>query len=202
MKSLRRPTAATVREFLAAQAKLGFTYTAVGATASLPPTGYVVDHTRIKLGEGEEVFTRAKAALGRWEQFRLGWVEAWPPETPIQTGEVVAVVARRVGLWWLSACRVVYVVDEPGSVSRYGFAYGTLPDHAGAGEERFLVEWDRASGEVWYDILAFSRPQWLLTRLGYRYMRRLQKRFGRESAAAMVRAVGNPERGTNGEEGR
>jgi uncharacterized protein (UPF0548 family) len=197
MKSLRRPSADTVREFLAAQAKLGFTYTAVGATASLPPTGYVVDHTRIKLGEGEEVFAKAKAALGRWDQFRLGWVEAWPPETPIRTGEVVAVVARRVGFWWLNACRIVYVVDELGPVCRYGFAYGTLPDHAGSGEERFLVEWDRASGEVWYDLLAFSRPQWFLSRLGYRYMRRLQKRFGRESAAAMVRAVGNPERGKN-----
>ena len=189
MKSLRRPTATMVRDFLAAQATFDFTYTAVGATASLPPAGYLVDHTRTKLGEGEEVFTEAKDALGRWEQFRLGWVEAWPPETPIQRGEVVAIVARRFGVWWLSACRVVYVVDEPGSVSRYGFAYGTLPDHAGSGEERFLVEWDRASGEVWYDILAFSRPQWLLTRLGYRYMRRLQKRFGRESAAAMLRAV-------------
>ena len=199
MKLLRKPSDASVREFLAAQSKLDFTYTAVGATASLPPAGYLVNHTRIKLGEGEEVFTKAKAALGRWEQFRLGWVEAWPPETPIQTGEVVAVVARRVGLWWLSACRIVYVVDEPGSVSRYGFAYGTLPDHAGSGEERFLVEWDRASGEVWYDILAFSRPHWLLTRLGNRCLRRLQKRFGRESAAAMVRAVGNLERGKIGE---
>ena len=189
MKLLRRPSDMAVRDFLAAQAKFDFTYTAVGATASVLPIGYQVDHTRIKLGEGEEVFTNAKAALGRWEQFRLGWVEAWPPETPIRTGEVVAVVARRFGLWWLSACRVVYVVDEPGSVSRYGFAYGTLPDHAGSGEERFLVEWDRASGEVWYDILAFSRPRWLLTRLGYRYMRRLQKRFGRESAAAMLGAV-------------
>jgi uncharacterized protein (UPF0548 family) len=202
MKSLRRPTAPMVREFLAAQAKLGFTYTAVGATASLPPTGYVVDHTRIKLGEGEEVFTRAKDALRRWEQFRLGWVVAWPPETPIRRGEVVAIVARRLGVWWLGACRIVYVVDEPGSVSRYGFAYGTLPDHAGSGEERFLVEWDRASGEVGYDILAFSRPRWLLTRLGIRYMRRLQKRFGSESAAAMVRAVGHPGRGANREEGR
>ncbi len=66
MKSLRRPTAAMIRKFLAAQAKLDFTYTAVGATASLPPTGYVVDHTRIKLGEGEEVFTKAKDALRRW----------------------------------------------------------------------------------------------------------------------------------------
>ncbi len=75
--------------------------------------------------------------------------------------------------------------------ARYGFAYGTLPDHAETGEERFLVEWDRMSGEVWYDILAFSRPHVVLTRLGYPYMRRIQRRFGRESAAAMLRAVAN-----------
>ena len=188
MVSLRRPTSQVIREFLASQSKLGFTYTGVGATAGVPPAGYVVDHTRIKLGEGEEVFTRARAALLRWEQFRLGWLEAWSSKTTIETGDVVAVVARLVGLWWLNACRIVYVVDEE---RRYGFAYGTLPDHAGAGEERFLVEWDRASGDVWYDILAFSRPHLLLTRLGYPYMRRVQRRFGRESAAAMVRAVGN-----------
>ena len=189
MKSLRRPSDATLKDFLAAQAKLAFTYTAVGATATTPPPGYVVDHTRTRLGEGEEVYTRARAALGRWEQFRLGWVEVWPPETPIRTGEVVAIVARQVGLWWLNACRIVYVVDEPGSVSRYGVANGTLPDHAGRGEERFLVEWDRASGAVWYDVLAFSRPHQPLTRLAYPYMRSVQKRFGRESAAAMIRAV-------------
>ncbi len=192
MLSLRRPSIETIREFLASQSKLGFTYTAVGATASLPPAGYTVDHSRIKLGEGEEVFTKAKAALGRWEQFRLGWVEAWSPETPIRTGEVVAIIARNLGLWFVNACRIVYVLEEPGSVSRYGFASGTLPDHAGTGEERFLVEWNRASGEVWYDILAFSRPHTFLARLGYPSMRRVQTRFGRESAAAMVRAVNNP----------
>jgi uncharacterized protein (UPF0548 family) len=135
------------------------------------------------------LFTRAKAALGRWDQFRLTWLEAWPTETPIQTGEVVAVLAHKFGLWWLNACRIVYVVDEPGPIRRFGFAYGTLPDHAGTGEERFLVEWDPASDEVWYDILAFSRPHQLLTRLGYPYMRRVQKRFGKASAAAMVSAV-------------
>ena len=191
MVSLRRPSTETIREFLASQSKLGFTYTAVGATASLPPADYVVDHTRIKLGQGEEVFMKAKAALGRWQQFRLGWVEVWSPETPIQTGEVVAVIARNLGLWWLNACRIVYVVDEEEPIQRYGFAYGTLPDHAGTGEERFLVERDRASGEVWYDILAFSRPHLLLTRLGYPFVRRVQKRFGKESAAAMLKAVGN-----------
>ena len=190
MVSLRRPSTETMRDFLASQSKLGFTYTAVGATATLPPAGYTVDHTRIKLGQGEEVFTKARAALGRWEQFRLGWMEAWSPKTTIETGDVVAVVARQVGVWWLNACRIIYVVDEKEPNERYGFAYGTLPDHAGTGEERFLVEWDRATGEVWYDILAFSRPHLLLTWLGYPYMRRVQKRFGRESAAAMLKAVG------------
>ena len=63
MVSLRRPSTETIRGFLTVQSKLGFTYTAVGATASLPPADYVVDHTRIKLGQGEEVFMKAKAAL-------------------------------------------------------------------------------------------------------------------------------------------
>ena len=200
MVSLRRPSTETIRGFLTVQSKLGFTYTAVGATASLPPADYVVDHTRIKLGQGEEVFMKAKAALGRWQQFRLGWVEVWSPETPIQTGEVVAVIARNLGLWWLNACRIVYVVDEEEPIQRYGFAYGTLPDHAGTGEERFLVEWNSVSGEVWYDILAFSRPHLLLTRLGYPFVRRVRKRFAKVSAAAMLRAVNNVERGSNREE--
>jgi uncharacterized protein (UPF0548 family) len=189
MGLLSRPSAATVRDFLAAQAKLDFTYPAVGATASTPPSGYVVDHTRIKLGEGEGTYRAARAALERWDQFRLGWVEAWPPGAPIRSGEVVASVARCLGLWWVNVCRIVYLVDEDGPVTRFGFANGTLPGHAEAGEERFLVEWDRASGEVWYDILAFSRPNRLLVRLGYPYMRWVQKRFGRDSAEAMVRAV-------------
>lgn len=198
MVSLRRPSSEMIRAFLASQSDLDFTYEAVGATARVPPDGYAVDHTRIKLGEGEEVFLRAKAALGRWDQFRLGWVEAWPSQATIEAGGIVAVVAHELGLWWLNACRIAYVLDEPGPVGRYGFAYGTLPDHAGTGEERFLVEWDRASGEVRYDILAFSRPHQFLTRLGYPYLRRVQKRFGKESAAAMLKAVGDgPERASD-----
>src|SRR5690349_21955917 len=110
MLLLRRPSTETLREFLAAQSKLGFTYSAVGATATVPPAGYAVDHTRIKLGEGERAFERAKAALGRWDQFRLGWLEAWSPSITIASGDIVAVVARTFGLWWLNAARVVYIV--------------------------------------------------------------------------------------------
>ena len=190
MLSLRKPSAERLREFLAAQSKLDLTYAAVGATAAVPPAGYVVDRTRIKLGEGARTFAAAKAALERWDHFRLGWVETWPPETPIQAGQVVAVVARLFGLWWLNACRIVYVVSEEAPVQRYGFAYGTLPEHAESGEERFTVEWHRADDAVWYDILAFSRPQQLLPRLGYSFTRKLQRRFARDSAAAMRRTVG------------
>ena len=189
MLSLRKPSADALHRFLAAQQELPFTYEAVGATAETPPAGYVVDRTRIKLGEGEPVFRSAIAALRRWGQFNLGWVEAWPSDTPIQSGEVVAVMGRAIGVWWLNACRVVYIVDETGPISKFGFAYGTLPGHVESGEERFLVEWDRSDDAVWYDILAFSRPNHVLTRLGYPVVRRLQKRFGRDSAASMLRAV-------------
>jgi uncharacterized protein (UPF0548 family) len=194
MISLRRPSIGAIRGFLASQSNLGLTYPAVGATATVPPAGYTVDHTRIKLGESEEVFTRAKAALRSREQFRLGWMEAWSPKTTIEPGDPVAISARILGLWWLNACRVVYVIDEEEPIIRFGFGYGTLPAHAGIGEERFLVEWTRESGEVWYDILAFSRPHGMLARLGYPYMRWVQKRFGRELAAVMRRAIGDKAR--------
>jgi uncharacterized protein (UPF0548 family) len=189
MLFLRKPTAAAIRAFLATQARLDLTYSAMGATTTNMPAGYIVDHTRMRLGAGEKVFAAAQEALERWQQFRLGWVEASPADTPIKEGQVVAILARSVGLWWLNACRILIVVDEDGPVKRFGFTYGTLPDHAGTGEERFLVEWDRSDDSVWYDILAFSRPRHFLARLGYPWMRRAQKRFGRESAAVMRRTV-------------
>lgn len=182
---IRRPTDPVIQAFLQAQARLDFTYSETGATAATPPTNYAVDHTRIWLGSGEEVFRRAKSGLEGWKQFDLGWLKAFPGDTPIRSGEVLAVVARTLGLSSLNAARIVYVVDEP---RRFGFAYGTLPGHVEQGEERFLVEQTEDDG-VWYDIVAMSRPRHLLTKIGYRLVRRLQKRFGRESAAAMVRAV-------------
>lgn len=183
---LRKPTPEAIHRFLKHQRELDFTYQGVGATASKPPPGYVVDQTRVRLGEGEVVFAAAKLALESWEHFRLGWTGAWPTDVPIREGEVVAVLARSLGLWWLNACRIVYVIDEP--LERFGFAYGTLPAHAESGEERFSIEMER-DGTVWYDILAFSRPNYTLARIGYPYVRRVQKRFAQDSATAMKQAV-------------
>jgi uncharacterized protein (UPF0548 family) len=189
MFSLSKPSPELIRRFIDSQKQLDFTYQDVGATAGVPPAGFSIDHTRVQLGVGEAVFQRGKLALDRWEHFSLGWIEAWPADAPIQRSEVVAVVARAFGQWSINASRIVYVVDQMGPTRRYGFAYGTLPGHVESGEERFVVEWDQATGTVWYDILAFSRPRHVLARIGYPLVRRLQKRFGRESAAAMVRAA-------------
>ncbi len=95
--------------------------------------------------------------------------------------------ARSFGFWSLNACRVVYVLDEPGECkAKFSFAYGTLPDHAERGEERFTVEWLN-DDSVWYDLYAFSRPQHPLVKAGAPAGRMLQKRFARESLAAMRR---------------
>ncbi len=184
-----KPTTAAIRDFLAGQQRLDFSYAAVGATRTTPPLGFVVDPTRAKLGSGAATFTAAKAALRRWEQFHLGWVEITDPDTPLEPGRCVAVLARVFGVWSLNACRIVYTVDEE---HRFGHAYGTLPAHAERGEERFLVEYDPADDAVWFDILAFSRPNGLLMKLGYPFVRRKQRQFARDAVAAMRRAVASP----------
>jgi uncharacterized protein (UPF0548 family) len=102
---------------------------------------------------------------------------------------VVAVQARTLGIWTLSAARVVYVLNEVEAVSTFGFAYGTLPDHVERGEERFLIEWDQDNDAVTYDILAFSQPRHPLVRIGSPLARSLQKRFARESLMRMRTAV-------------
>jgi uncharacterized protein (UPF0548 family) len=186
---IRKPEDARIRDHLAAQAVLPFLYRAVGATRATPPAGYVVDHGRVVLGRGAEAFQRARAAVRRWDMFRLGWVELFPSAPPLRVGETVGVLVRRLGLWSLNACRIVYVVDEAGPVERFGFAYGTLPGHAVEGEERFTVEWHRADDSVWYDLLAFSRLRHPLAWVGFPLARRIQRRFAGDSQRAMVEAV-------------
>ena len=119
----------------------------------------------------------------------LDWVELLWPETSIQVGSTVGIMVQQLGIWSLNPCRIIYTLEENGSTEKFGFAVGTLPDHGLCGEERFVVSWCRSNDTVWYDLLAFSRPHQWLTRLGYWYVRRLQKRFGAGSLQAMEKAV-------------
>ena len=148
-------------------------------------SSFTVDHNRIELGHGGAAFARAKSALRAWKMFDLPWVRLCWPTAPVEPHQAVAIAVRHFGFWSLNAARIVYVIDEP---ARFGFAYGTLHDHAESGEERFSVEM-LDDGSVWYDLYAFSRPRAFAARLAYPVSRALQRRFARDSLIAMRRAV-------------
>ena len=182
---LKEPSDFTINKFIASQRDRPFTYSAVGETDGTPPEGFIVDHNRIQLGHGKHLYEHVLSALQQWEEFDLGWVSIVPKGVPIEIGATVAVKARAFGTWSLNATRIVYVVNERNAVERFGFAYGTLPDHVECGEERFTIEFHESDESVWYDILAFSKPQHPLVKMAYPLARGLQKRFARDSMDRM-----------------
>lgn len=188
--TLRLPETDWLGRFREEMRDVAFSYGAVGATRddAARPAGFDVDHNRARLGSGEVVWARACAAMRAWTMFPGPWTRIAPAEAPIRVGEVVAMQAKAFGVWWVNACRIVYVINETGSVRRFGFAYGTLPAHVESGEERFSVEM-RENGEVWYDVRAFSRPRYWPVRLAKPLARRLQRRFVEDSKRAMQEAV-------------
>jgi uncharacterized protein (UPF0548 family) len=182
---LRRPSLGAIEAFLTAQRKQTFSYPEVGATRRQTPPGYTIDHNRVCLGRGAEIFRRATELLNDWRMFDLGWVEVFPKSMRIESDATVAVLVHHFGIWSLNAARVIYVLEE---ARRYGFAYGTLQDHAEQGEERFSIEWS-SDDSVWYDLFAFSRPRQWQARIGRPISRMLQKRFAADSKASMTKAI-------------
>jgi uncharacterized protein (UPF0548 family) len=150
------------------------------------PPGYVVDHNRERLGTGSSAFGAAVSAVREWKMFDVGWVDLIRTDTPVEVGANVAILVNRFGFWFLNSARIVYVIEEQ---RRFGFAYGTLEQHAEQGEERFSVEWDSQDDSVFFDILAFSKPRLWAARVALPLTRGLQKKFARDSMAAMQRAV-------------
>jgi len=73
--------------------------------------------------------------------------------------------------------------------ANFGFAYGTLPNHAEMGEEIFEVLLEPESEEVVYRIRAVSKPRAALARIGYPITRVFQERFRRDSIRALQRAI-------------
>jgi len=189
MYAFRKPSDQRISRCLAAQQQLAFSYVVRGATRNEDSSpGYTIDHNRIYLGSGRDVYEAAKQALQSWRHFQLGWVHKHQPDRPPIVGDTVGVLAQAMGLWVLNVCRVVYVTEEQQPLRRYAFAYGTLPRHVESGEERFQVEWHE-DDSVWYDIYAFSRPNQLITKLAYPYARRKQRQFAKNSMQAMRIAV-------------
>jgi len=189
---LRRPTDREIRERIEEQALLPFTYSEVGATRARAPRGYPLNHHRDPIGTGPGDYGRAVDAIRGWAMYRLPWTTLCWPDRPAEPGSVVAVLVHHFGFWSLNPCRVIYTLDDDdGEVTRFGFAFGTLPGHAEQGEERFTVERRHADDSVWFEIYTFARAHHPLVRLGGPLLPRIQYRFGREAVAAMRRAVGH-----------
>jgi uncharacterized protein (UPF0548 family) len=181
----QRPSREAIDRFVRDSQDLPISYGPIGIVNGETPCRDL-DEATVTIGRGRTDFERAKSALAAWKQFDIGWVEVVPRHAPVEVGTVVAVLIRHLGFWSLNGCRVLYTVGGDG---RFGFAYGTLTNHAESGEELFEVRLDPGNDDVTYRIRATSRPQAVLARIGQPIVRRLQARFRRDSASAMKRAM-------------
>ncbi|WP_295825762.1 DUF1990 family protein [uncultured Microbacterium sp.] len=146
------------------------TYDEVGATAGQMPAGYHHVRARRVIGRGPEAFARAADALLSGEVQRRAGARIDLSETPMREGTRVTM---RLGVGILSFRIPCLVVWAERTETRAGFAYGTLPGHPERGEERFTLTLT-PSGEVVFDIAAFSSPGRWFTRLGAPVGRRVQ----------------------------
>jgi uncharacterized protein (UPF0548 family) len=190
----RRPSAHAIDRFLDDSRELPISYRSIGIVRETP-RDRACDEQVVVIGHGKQDFERARAALMTWKQFEIGWVETFPPRACVEVGTVVAVLIRHLGFWSLNGARVLYRVGAADGDARFGFAYGTLTNHAESGEELFEVFIDPRSGDVMYRIRAVSWPQATLARIGQPIVRTLQARFRRDSAQAMTRATRDAARG-------
>ena len=191
---LRRPSAPEIERFLDHSRQLRLSYGPVGIVRQASDRNRFEEHV-VAIGHGEADFQRARTALATWKHFEIGWVQAFPGQASIETGTVVGVLIQHFGFWSLNGARVLYHVSRTEDPARFGFAYGTLTNHAESGEELFEVFIDPRSHDVMYRIRAVSWPQSPLARIGQPVVRLLQARFRRDSAAAMTRAASAIESG-------
>jgi uncharacterized protein (UPF0548 family) len=191
---LQRPSDKTIARFLQDSQDLPLSYGPIGIVRPGSRRNGI-DEATVAIGRGAADFGKARAALIAWKQFDIGWIETFPRAPSLAEGTVVGVLIRHLGFWSLNGCRVVYSVggaEGAEGEDRFGFAYGTLTNHAEAGEELFEVFIDPRSEEVWYRIRATSWPNAALARIGHPIVRALQARFRRHSAGAMARAIAGP----------
>ena len=124
-----RPSSRDIDRFLDGSRTLPLSYGPPGL-AQTGAAGFRVDEDTAAVGSGNAAFARA--------------VEA-----------IVAVAIRHFGFWSLNGCRVLYQTGD-GGASTFGFADGTLTNHAECGEEIFEVRLDPDTGDVGSRIRAVS----------------------------------------------
>src|SRR5687768_11552351 len=111
MMTLKKPTAALIEARRTRHAAEPYAYEGQGLSRDRRAApGYVVDHNRTEIGRGQEAFRRAVAAVRALVMFPKAWIEVFPKTPRIETGEIIAVLARGLGIWSLNFSRIVYVI--------------------------------------------------------------------------------------------
>ena len=199
---LRPPTPAQVAAFLARSCEQAPNYAETGwSLDGRTPAWALAGRHRVRVGQGEACWERARAALRDGQMFQ-DWVLRQQEDVPAggepvqlsRQGGTVALLVRHLGplgrgkwgLYSLIANRVLYLVDEPG---RAGFGYGTLQGHLVRGEERFLLERD-AAGTVWFELSTFSCAALPFARFAQSFVQAAQRRGARHYARMLVQAAG------------
>ncbi len=153
MFSVRKPSPSALDAVARDQREKRLSYLEVGATRVGLPPGYRHSRHAVELGRGESVFVRATEGLRRWQAHLRAGIHVHPGDAPVKNLTVVLAVPL-APVYVTVACRIVHVTEER---RRFGFAYGTLPQHVIEGEEAFVVERDDAD-RVRFVVTAFFRP--------------------------------------------
>ena len=135
------------------------TYRPVGATRTgdLPPRFNHL-HYRLPIGTGEDVYRRAGEAILTFAMHRGTGAQIRATAERAAPGVRLTVGAGPVR----APCEIVWTAQDQ---VKTGFGYGTRPGHPEQGEEAFFVTHDEQD-RVWFHVVAFSRPAWLLMKAG------------------------------------
>jgi uncharacterized protein (UPF0548 family) len=126
----------------------------------------------------------AVGALRHWAAHRGIRARSHPADAPLTVGTTLLVVAPFGPVQLVVPNRIVAVIDDP---DRCGFAYGTLPGHAEAGEELFLAE--QRAGCIELTIRVHARPATALAHLGTPIVHLLQAAAARRYLDAWADAI-------------
>jgi uncharacterized protein (UPF0548 family) len=150
-------------------AALPYTYEPVGQTVSgRRPDGFTF-FRRSRVLRRQDL-DQVSEDLFMWRLHERAGLRVATSAAPLRPDAVVILELGVRPLVLTIPCRVVYVIEE---TNRRGFAYGTLPGHPEAGEERFMLQ-QLPAGTIELTVTAFSRPASRLARLGGPLSRRVQ----------------------------
>ena len=124
---------------------------------------FIPDSGKIILGTGQEIFKTAVESIYDLKMFDIpkkGFAIAFDKE--IKKNTIVVVKATALGLWVKLASVVSdEIYSENENFVTKGFSYTTLNGHIEFGKEWFLIEYNKATEEVFFILSSISRPNFL-----------------------------------------